>query len=61
MITKENGQEKIKIYEGKAADQYLEKIGNENLIDANSSYNMESNNVKIKKIIIEEKQKVETK
>lgn len=61
VITKENGQEKIQIYEGKAADQYLEKTGNENFRDIDSSNNKDLNDRKIEKIIIEEKQKAETK
>lgn len=61
VITKENGQENIQIYEGKAADQYLENTGNENLTDIDSSNSKDSNNKKIEKIIIEEKQKAETK
>jgi hypothetical protein len=61
VITKENGQEKIQVYEGKAADQYLEKTGNESFRDIEPSNNKDLNDRKIEKIIIEEKQKAETK
>ncbi len=61
VITKENGQENIQIYEGKAADQYLENTENENLTDVDSSNSKDSNNRKIEKIVIEEEQKAETK
>ena len=47
-----NGEEKTKVYEGKEADEYLEKMKSENK-DFNISIDKDNDGKKIKKIIIE--------
>jgi len=51
VTTKENGEEKIEIYEGKEADEYLEKMKSEN-DDFDIMINKDSEDKKVKKIII---------
>jgi hypothetical protein len=55
----ENGKENIEVYEGKSADEYLEKMKSEN--DCNIKVESESNccDKKHKKIIIEKELKTE--
>ena len=50
--TSENGKEKTKVYEGKEADEYLEKMKSKNK-DFNISIDKDNDGKKIKKIIIE--------
>ncbi len=52
VTTKEDGKENTEIYEGKAADAYLEKMKSENEIEVNVNV-QEEDGKKIKKIIIE--------
>lgn len=52
VTTKEDGKENTEIYEGKAADDYLEKMKSENEIEVNVNV-QEEEGKKIKKIIIE--------
>jgi hypothetical protein len=52
VTTKEDGKENIEIYEGKAADEYLEKMKSEKEIEVNVDVN-EEDGKKVKKIIIE--------
>lgn len=52
VTTNENGKQNIEIYEGKAADEYLEKMKSKNEIEVNVDVK-EENGKKIKKIIIE--------
>jgi hypothetical protein len=52
VTTNENGKENIEIYEGKAADEYLEKMKSENEIEVNVDVK-EEDGKKVKKIIIE--------
>lgn len=52
VTTKEDGKENTEIYEGKAADDYLEKMKSENEIEVNVNV-QEEDGKKIKKIIIE--------
>lgn len=51
VTTTENGEEKVEIYEGKEADEYLEKMKSEN-DDFNISINKKEDGKKVKKIII---------
>jgi hypothetical protein len=51
VTTTENGEEKVEIYEGKEADEYLEKMKSEN-DDFNVSINKNEDGKKVKKIII---------
>jgi hypothetical protein len=52
VTTNEDGKENIEIYEGKAADEYLEKMKSENEIEVNVDIK-EEDGKKVKKIIIE--------
>ena len=52
MITKENGEEKTEVYEGKEADEYIEKMKSENK-DFDISIDKDNDGKKVKKIIIE--------
>lgn len=52
VTTTENGKENIEIYEGKAADDYLEKMKSDKDIEFNYDIK-EENGKKVKKIIIE--------
>ena len=52
VTTTSNGEEKTEIYEGKAADEYLEKMKSENEIEVNVEIK-EEDGKKTKKIIIE--------
>lgn len=52
VTTNKNGKENIEIYEGKATDEYLEKMKSENEIEVNVDVK-EENGKKVKKIIIE--------
>lgn len=52
VTTTENGKENIEVYEGKAADEYLEKMKSENEIKVNVDIK-EEDGKKIKKIVIE--------
>ena len=52
VTTIENGEEKTEVYEGKEADEYIEKMKSEN-DDFNISIDKGNNGKKIKKIIIE--------
>jgi len=52
VTTTSNGEEKTEIYEGKAADEYLEKMNSENEIEVNVEIK-EEDGKKTKKIIIE--------
>lgn len=57
VTTNENGKENIEIYEGKAADEYLDKMKDEKEIDVKVDVDKDSNGKKIKKIIIEKEEK----
>lgn len=52
VTTNEDGKENIEIYEGKAADEYLDKMKSENEIEVNVDIK-EEDGKKVKKIIIE--------
>ena len=52
VTTKENGEEKTEVYEGKEADEYIEKMKSENK-DLNISIDKDNDGKKVKKIIIE--------
>jgi len=52
VTTTENGEKKTEVYEGKEADEYIEKMKSEN-DDFNISIDKGNNGKKIKKIIIE--------
>ena len=52
VITKENGEEKTEVYEGKEADEYIEKMKSENK-DFDISIDKDNDGKKVKKIIIE--------
>ena len=52
VTTKENGEEKTEVYEGKKADEYLDKMKSENK-DFDISIDKDNNGKKVKKIIIE--------
>jgi hypothetical protein len=59
VTTKENGEEKTEVYEGKEADEYLEKLKDENK-DLEISVDKEHDGKKVKKIIIKtEKEEAE--
>jgi len=58
VTTKENGEEKTEIYEGKEADEYIEKMKAENK-DFDISVESKSDGKKVKKIIIETNKDVE--
>jgi len=58
VTTNEDGKENIEIYEGKAADEYLEKMKSENEIEVNVDIK-EEDGKKVKKIIIEKELKSE--
>ena len=51
VTTTENGEEKTEVYEGKDADEYIEKMKSEN-DDLNISINKKEDGKKVKKIII---------
>ena len=52
VTTKENGEETTEVYEGKEADEYIEKMKSEN-DDFDIEIKSDSNDKKVKKIIIE--------
>jgi hypothetical protein len=52
VTTTENGKENIEVYEGKAADEYLEKMKSDNEIKVNVDVK-EEDGKKVKKIVIE--------
>jgi len=52
VTTKENGEEKTEVYEGKEADEYIEKMKSENG-EINISVDESTDGKKVKKIIIE--------
>ena len=52
VTTKEDGKENIEVYEGKAAEEYLERVKSENEIEVNVDIK-EEDGKKVKKIIIE--------
>ena len=52
----EDGKENIEIYEGKAADEYLDKMNSEKEIDIRSDIHKDLKHKKVKKIIIEKAQ-----
>jgi len=52
VTTKENGEEKTEVYEGKEADEYIEKMKSENG-EINISVDEKTDGKKVKKIIIE--------
>jgi hypothetical protein len=52
VTTTENGEEKTEVYEGKEADEYIEKMKSENE-DFNISIDKDNKGKKVKKIIIE--------
>ena len=56
VTTNENGKENVEVYEGKAADEYLDKLQKENDLDIKVNID---NSKKLKKIIIEKKEKKE--
>ncbi len=56
VTTKENGEEKTELYEGKEADEYLEKMKSEN-DDLDIRIDENSDGKKVKKIIIETEKK----
>jgi hypothetical protein len=58
VTTKENGEEKTEIYEGKEAEEYIEKMKAENK-DFNISIEENKDGKKVKKIIIETDKEVE--
>lgn len=53
VIIDENGKESIEVYEGKAAEEYLEKLKTEEKIELKSDNNDKTRNTK--KIIIEKR------
>ena len=55
----ENGKESVEVYEGKAADEYLDKMQNDNDIDIKVNVNKDKNGKKVKKIIIEKEEEKE--
>lgn len=57
VTTNENGKENIEVYEGKAAEEYLDKMKDEKEIDAKVDVDKDSKGKKIKKIIIEKEEK----
>ncbi len=57
VTTNENGKENIEVYEGKAADEYLDKMKDEKEIDVKVDVDKDSKGKKIKKIIIEKEEK----
>lgn len=58
VTTKENGEEKTEVYEGKEAEEYIEKMKAENK-DFNISIDENKDGKKVKKIIIETDKEVE--
>ncbi len=58
VTTNEDGKENIEVYEGKAADEYLEKMKSDNEIEVNVDVK-EEDGKKVKKIIIEKELKSE--
>jgi len=52
VTTKENGEEKTEVYEGKEADEYIEKMKSENG-EINISVDESTDGKKVKKIVIE--------
>lgn len=57
VTTNENGKENIEVYEGKAAEEYLDKMKDEKEIDAKVDVDKDSKGKKNKKIIIEKEEK----
>ncbi len=57
VTTKENGEEKTEVYEGKEAEEYLEKMDAES--DEFDIMKEKENGKKVKKIIIETEKEVE--
>ena len=49
----EDGKENVEVYEGKAAEEYLEKMKSEKEFDVKVDVDKDSKHKKIKKIIIE--------
>jgi len=58
VTTKENGEEKTEVYEGKEADEYIEKMKSENG-EINISVDESTDGKKVKKIIIETEKAVD--
>jgi hypothetical protein len=59
VTTKENGKENIEVFDGKAAEEYLEKMKSEKEFDFKVDVDKDSKHKKIKKIIIEKKEDTE--
>jgi hypothetical protein len=59
VTSKENGKENIEVFEGKAADEYLDKMKDEKGIDIKVDVDKDSKHKKIKKIIIEKEEYTE--
>ncbi len=58
VTTNENGKEDVEVYEGKAAEEYLDKMKDEKEIEVQVDVNKDSKGKKIKKIIIEKEEKI---
>ncbi len=59
VTTIEDGKENIEVFEGKAAEEYLEKMKSEHDFDGNIDVNKDTKHKKIKKIIIEKEEETE--
>jgi hypothetical protein len=60
IVTNENGEENIDVYEGKTADECLQKMKNEKELNMNCNSDKDSNCKKSKKIIIKKEYKSES-
>jgi hypothetical protein len=58
VTTNEDGKETVQIYEGQAADEYLDKMRDEKEIKVKVDVDNDSNDKRIKKIIIEKNKEV---
>jgi len=56
VTTKENGQEKVEVFEGKAADEYLNNMQNDDDLNIRVNVDKDNNGKKVKKIIIEKEE-----
>jgi len=56
VITKKDGEENIEVYEGKAADEYLEKMKSDKEVKVKVGVDKNSSKKKVKKIIIDKQQ-----
>ena len=56
VITKKDGKENIEVYEGKAADDYLEKMKSDKEVKVKVDVDKNSSKKKVKKIIIDKQQ-----